>query len=62
MTAEENEPLIEARDKIAVAAGAALLVAGLVLVTFVLPAEYGLDPRDQALDSDCWRPALWPED
>jgi hypothetical protein len=34
----------QARDKIAVAAGAALLVAGLLLVTVVLPAEYGLDP------------------
>jgi hypothetical protein len=44
MTPAENEPLIEARNKIAVAAGVALLVAGLVLVMFVLPAEYGLDP------------------
>ena len=34
----------QAKDKIAVAAGAALLVAGLLLVTVVLPAEYGLDP------------------
>ena len=34
----------QAKDKIAVAAGAALLLAGLLLVTVVLPAEYGLDP------------------
>jgi hypothetical protein len=34
----------EIREKIAVAAGVALLVAGLILVTAVLPAEYGLDP------------------
>jgi hypothetical protein len=40
----DNEPAIEARDKIAVAAGAALLAAGLILVMFVLPAEYGIDP------------------
>jgi hypothetical protein len=35
---------IEAREKIAVAAGFALLVAGALLLTVVLPAEYGLDP------------------
>ncbi len=40
----EHEPTIEARDRIAVAAGAALLAAGLILVMFVLPAEYGIDP------------------
>ena len=40
----EHEPTIEARDRIAVAAGAALLAAGLILVMFVLPAEYGVDP------------------
>jgi hypothetical protein len=34
----------EARHRIAVAAGAALLVAGLVLVLFVLPAEFAVDP------------------
>ncbi len=34
----------EIRRRIAVAAAAALLVAGLVLVMFVLPAEYGVDP------------------
>jgi hypothetical protein len=36
--------MIEVRERIAVAAGAALLAAGLILVTFVLPAEYGVDP------------------
>jgi hypothetical protein len=34
----------EARQRIAVAAGFALLGAGLILVMFVLPAEYGIDP------------------
>ena len=33
-----------ARERIALAAGAALLVAGLILVIAVLPAEYGVDP------------------
>jgi hypothetical protein len=33
-----------ARERIAVNAGAALLVAGLLLVIAVLPAEYGVDP------------------
>ena len=32
------------RQRLAVAAGAALLVAGLILVMFVLPAEYAVDP------------------
>lgn len=35
---------VEARERLAVAAGVALLVAGVVLVTVVLPAEYGIDP------------------
>jgi hypothetical protein len=35
---------IHARERIAVAAGGALLVAGLMLVAVVLPAEYGIDP------------------
>jgi hypothetical protein len=35
---------LEARQRLAVAAGAALLGAGLILVMFVLPAEYGVDP------------------
>jgi hypothetical protein len=34
----------EARHRIAVAAGAALLVAGLALVMFILPAEFAVDP------------------
>ena len=33
-----------AKERIVVAAGAALLVAGLILVIAVLPAEYGVDP------------------
>lgn len=37
-------PVMEIRNRLAVATGAALLVAGLVLVAFVLPAEYALDP------------------
>ena len=44
MTPEDRRELVEAREKIAVAAGFALLVAALVLLTTVLPAEYGLDP------------------
>jgi hypothetical protein len=40
----EREQTTEARQRLAVAAGAALLVAGLVLVMFVLPAEFGVDP------------------
>jgi hypothetical protein len=38
------EPTIHARERIAVAAGAAILAAGLILVAFVLPAEYAVDP------------------
>lgn len=38
------EQTVEVRQRIAVAAGAALLGAGLILVMFVLPAEYGVDP------------------
>lgn len=40
----EKERVIEDRHRIAVAAGVALLVAGLVLVMFVLPAEFAVDP------------------
>ena len=40
----DDTQLVEHRNRIAVAAAAALLVAGLVLVMFVLPAEYGVDP------------------
>jgi hypothetical protein len=43
-----NTPLppdiVEARERIAVATGFALLVAAALLLTVVLPAEYGLDP------------------
>jgi hypothetical protein len=43
-----NEVLVRAagdtRHKIAVAAGIALLVAGILLVTVVLPAEFAVDP------------------
>ena len=38
------EPVVVARERIALAAGAALLAAGLILVIAVLPAEYGVDP------------------
>lgn len=34
----------EARNRIGVAAGAALFIAGVVLVLFVLPAEFAVDP------------------
>jgi hypothetical protein len=34
----------EVKQRIGVAAGIALLVAGLILVTVVLPAEFGVDP------------------
>jgi hypothetical protein len=40
----DDAQVVEHRQRIAVAAAAALLVAGLVLVMFVLPAEYGVDP------------------
>jgi len=39
-----QERTVEARQQLAVAAGAALLGAGLILVMFVLPAEFGVDP------------------
>jgi hypothetical protein len=39
-----DQQTIEIRQRIALAAGAALLAAGLILVTVVLPAEYGVDP------------------
>ena len=47
MTTDVNTvetPGAEIRSRLAVATGAALLVAGLVLVAVVLPAEYALDP------------------
>jgi hypothetical protein len=37
-------PATEVRQRIAVALGAAILVAGLILVTFILPAEFAVDP------------------
>jgi len=40
----QNESTVESKQKLAAAAGAALLGAGLILVMFVLPAEYGVDP------------------
>jgi hypothetical protein len=40
-----NQPsIIEIREQLMVAFGFALLVAGILLLTVVLPAEYGLDP------------------
>lgn len=44
MTMPANEQTIEARHRIAIAAGVALLAAGVILVMFVLPAEYAVDP------------------
>ena len=43
-TREDIAPVIIARERIALAAGAALLFAGIILVVAVLPAEYGVDP------------------
>jgi len=40
----ETANVTEVRHRIAVAAGAALLVAGLLLVMFILPAEFAVDP------------------
>jgi hypothetical protein len=42
--AERQLTQVDGRERVAAAAGAALLVAGLILVAAVLPAEYGLDP------------------
>jgi len=44
MTTTQQELVVEAKQKLAAAAGAALLGAGLILVMYVLPAEYGVDP------------------
>jgi hypothetical protein len=44
MSPRDLEETTEARQRLAVASGAALLVAGLVLVMFVLPAEFAVDP------------------
>lgn len=40
----ETDQILEGRQRILVAAGAALLAAGLILVMFVLPGEYAVDP------------------
>ena len=37
-------PRVDATSRLAVAAGAAILAAGLILVMFILPAEFGVDP------------------
>jgi len=44
VTVMNDDQGTETRHRIAVAAGAALLVAGLLLVMFVLPAEFAVDP------------------
>jgi hypothetical protein len=41
---QSNRETLEVRQRIAVAAGAALLSAGVILVTVILPAEFGVDP------------------
>jgi hypothetical protein len=43
-TLESDAPMVAARERIMVAAGAALLISGIILVIAVLPAEYGVDP------------------
>ena len=43
MTPEQDQTL-EARNRIAAAAGAGLLFAGLILVMFILPSQFGVDP------------------
>jgi hypothetical protein len=40
----DGEEATEGRNRLAVAAGAALFAAGVILVLFVLPAEFGIDP------------------
>lgn len=37
-------PAVEIKNRLAIAAGAALLVAGIILVTIILPAEFAVDP------------------
>ncbi len=39
-----DSTVVAARERIMVAVGAALLIAGVILVIAVLPAEYGVDP------------------
>src|SRR5207237_647140 len=43
-TTTANDPVIEIRQRLALALGAAILAAGLILVMFVLPAEFAVDP------------------
>jgi hypothetical protein len=43
-TTTVDQQVTEVRERIAVAAGVAILAAGLILVTIVLPAEFGVDP------------------
>jgi len=42
--ARDEHTATDARNRLALAAGAALLAAGLILVMFILPAEFGVDP------------------
>jgi len=44
MTAPSDRERTYARERLAVAAGAALLGAGLIFVMFILPAEFAVDP------------------
>jgi hypothetical protein len=43
-TYDASGQVIVARERLAMAAGAALLAAGVILVVAVLPAEFGVDP------------------
>jgi hypothetical protein len=44
MESAPGAPATEVRQRIAVALGFAILVAGLILVMFILPAEFAVDP------------------
>jgi hypothetical protein len=44
MMTTDTEQTIDAKHRLGVAAGGALLAAGLILVMFVLPAEFAVDP------------------
>jgi len=41
---DDSDQVSEIRHRLAAAAGTALLAAGLILVMFILPAEFGVDP------------------
>lgn len=41
---DDRDQASEIRHRLAAAAGTALLAAGLILVMFILPAEFGVDP------------------